>query len=63
MSAAQDMFVGKQQEVKGFMRVNTKEERIKQDEIELAEMKAEQGMSPEEKEDNKEPASRIKSTA
>ena len=49
------MFVGKQQEVKGFMRVNTKEERIKQDEIELAEMKAEQGMSPEEKEDNKEP--------
>ena len=35
------MFVGKQQEVKGFMRVNTKEERIKQDEIELAEMKAE----------------------
>tara|TARA_R110000765_G_scaffold134556_1_gene233529 strand:+ start:94 stop:960 length:867 start_codon:yes stop_codon:yes gene_type:complete len=55
MSVAQDMFVGKQQEVKGFMRVNTKEERIKQDEIELAEMKAEQGMSPEEKEDNKEP--------
>jgi len=57
MSAAQDMFVGKQQEVKGFMRVNTKEARMKQDEIELAEMKAEQGMSPEEKEDNKEPDS------
>jgi len=55
MSAAPDMFVGKKQEVKGFMRVNTKEARMEQDELELAEMKAQHGMSEEEKEDDATP--------
>jgi len=55
MSAAPDMFVGKKQEVKGFMRVNTKEARMEQDEAELAEMKAQQGMTPEEKKDDETP--------
>ena len=55
MSTAPDMFVGKKQEVKGFMRVNTKEARMEQDEAELAELKAQHGMSPEEKEDDATP--------
>ena len=55
MSAAPDMFVGKKQEVKGFMRVNTREERMEQDEIELAEMKAQHGMTEEEKKDDATP--------
>jgi len=55
MSAAPDMFVGKKQEVKGFMRVNTKEARMEQDELELAEMKAQHGMSEEEKQDDATP--------
>jgi len=55
MSAAPDMFVGKKQEVKGFMRVNTREERMEQDEIELAEMKAQHEMTPEEKKDDATP--------
>ena len=55
MSAAPDMFAGKKQEVKGFMRVNTKEARMEQDELELAEMKAQHGMSEEEKQDDATP--------
>jgi len=55
MSAAPDMFVGKKQEVKGFMRVNTREERMEQDEIELAEMKAQHEMTEEEKKDDATP--------
>ena len=55
MSAAPDMFVGKKQEVKGFMRVNTREERMEQDELELAEMKAQHEMTPEEKKDDATP--------
>ena len=49
MSAAPDnMFVGKKQAVKGFMRVNTKEARMEQDELELAELKAQHEKSTEE---------------
>ena len=42
--------------VKGFMRVDTKEARMKQDEAELAELKAQHEMSPEEKEDDATPS-------
>ena len=42
--------------VKGFMRVDTKEARMKQDEEELAALKAEHEMSPEEKEDDATPS-------
>ena len=41
--------------VKGFMRVNTKEARMEQDEAELAELKAQHGMTQEEKEDDATP--------
>jgi len=45
----------KKQEVKGFMRVNTKQQRMDDDEAELAELKAQTKMSPEEKEDGETP--------
>ena len=45
----------KKQEVKGFMRVNTKQQRMDDDEAELAELKAQNEMSPEEKEDGETP--------
>ena len=45
----------KKQEVKGFMRVNTKQQRMDEDEAELADMKAQQDMSSEEKADNETP--------
>ena len=41
--------------VKGFMRVDTKEARMKRDEEELAALKAEQGMTPEERQDDATP--------
>ena len=41
--------------VKGFMRVDTKEARMKKDEEELAALKAEQGMTPEERQDDATP--------
>ena len=41
--------------VKGFMRVNTKQARMEQDEAELAELKAQHEMSPEEKADDATP--------
>ena len=41
--------------VKGFMRVDTKQARMEQDEAELAELKAEQGMTPEERQDDATP--------
>jgi hypothetical protein len=43
-------------QVKGFMRVNTKQARMDQDEAELAELKAQQEMTPEEKEDDATPS-------
>ena len=49
------MQAGKKQEVKGFMRVNTKQQRMDEDEAELADMKAQQDMSSEEKADNETP--------
>ena len=42
-------------EVKGFMRVNTKQQRMDNDEAELAELKAKHEMSPEEKADDETP--------
>ena len=42
-------------QVKGFMRVNTKQARMDQDEAELAELKAQHEMSPEEKKDDETP--------
>ena len=41
--------------VKGFMRVNTKQARMEQDEAELAELKAQHEMTPEEKQDDATP--------
>ena len=41
--------------VKGFMRVNTKQARMEQDEAELAELKAQHEMTQEEKEDDATP--------
>ena len=41
--------------VKGFMRVNTKQARMEQDEAELAELKEQHGMSSEEKQDDATP--------
>ena len=49
------MQAAKKQEVKGFMRVNTKQQRMDDDEAELADMKAQQDMSSEEKADNETP--------
>ena len=49
------MMAAKKQEVKGFMRVNTKQQRMDEDEAELADMKAQQDMSSEEKADNETP--------
>ena len=49
------MMATKKQEVKGFMRVNTKQQRMDEDEAELADMKAQQDMSSEEKADNETP--------
>jgi len=49
------MQAAKKQEVKGFMRVNTKQQRMDEDEAELADMKAQQDMSSEEKADNETP--------
>ena len=49
------MQAAKKQEVKGFMRVNTKQQRMDDDEAELADMKAQQDMSSEEKSDNETP--------
>jgi len=49
------MQAGKKQEVKGFMRVNTKQQRMDNDEAELAELKEQNEMSPEEKEDDATP--------
>ena len=49
------MMAAKKQEVKGFMRVNTKQQRMDDDEAELADMKAQQDMSSEEKADNETP--------
>ena len=45
----------KKQEVKGFMRVNTKQQRMDDDEAELADMKAQQSMSSEEKSEDEIP--------
>ena len=42
-------------QAKGFMRVNTKQQRMDQDEAELAELKAKHEMSPEEKADDETP--------
>ncbi len=49
------MMAAKKQEVKGFMRVNTKQQRMDEDEAELADMKAQQDMSSEDRADNETP--------
>ena len=49
------MMATKKQEVKGFMRVNTKQQRMDDDEAELADMKAQQSMSSEEKSEDEIP--------
>jgi hypothetical protein len=53
--ATQQVVVDNTPKVKGFMRVNTKEERIKQDERELEELKAEHAKTPEERKEDEEP--------
>lgn len=49
------MQAAKKQEVKGFMRVNTKQQRMDAEEAELEELKKQQGMSSEEKADDETP--------